>query len=303
MHKIFKVLGKPNNGGDEMQIAVSGGKGGTGKSTIAINLAIALKGHFDLVLADLDVEAPNDHILLGVELQNEEPVNLFMPRFDYSKCVKCKKCAEVCEENAIITMRDGTPFLIPTLCSGCKACEIVCPVHGAILEGQKLMGYTYETQTPYEFPLVTGKLLEGEERAMPIVVAAKRRAKKLNKELLIVDTAAGTSNTVSKALEDSQLIIAVTEPTPLGLHDLELILELAKIMDIEAWIIINRSDLGPKEPIKELAEKYSAKIVGEIPYSERIIKSYVEGKPIILTGCEESEIFRGLAKKVIKYLR
>jgi len=140
MHKIFKLLGLPNSGGVEMQIAISGGKGGTGKSTVATNLAIALRNYFDLVLADLDVEAPNDHILLGAELQNEEPVNSFMPSFEYSKCIKCRKCAEVCEENAIITMRDGTPFLMPTLCSGCRACEIVCPVHGAILEGQKLMG-------------------------------------------------------------------------------------------------------------------------------------------------------------------
>ncbi|WP_324736143.1 ATP-binding protein [Thermococcus sp. SY098] len=286
-----------------MQIAVSGGKGGTGKSTIAINLAIALRNYFDLTLADLDVEAPNDHILLGIELQNEEPVELFMPHFDYSKCIKCRKCAEVCEEHAIITMRDGTPFLMPTLCSGCGACRIVCPVEGAILEGKKLMGYTYLTETPYGFQLVTGKLLEGEERAMPIVVAAKKRAKALNKELLIVDTAAGTSNTVSKALEDSQLIIAVTEPTPLGLHDLELILKLADIMGIEAWVVINRSDLGKKEDVKELARRYNARIIAEIPYSENILRSYVEGKPIVLSDCEEAEILRKLADKVANYLR
>ncbi|NJE07891.1 cobalamin biosynthesis protein CobQ [Thermococcus sp. M39] len=285
-----------------MQIAVSGGKGGTGKSTIAINLAIALRDYFDLALADLDVEAPNDHILLGVELQNEEPVELFMPRFDYSKCIRCRKCAEVCEEHAIIAMKDGTPFLMPTLCSCCGACQIVCPVEGAILEGKKLMGYTYLTETPYGFPLVTGKLLEGEERAMPVVVAAKKKAQKLEKELLMVDTAAGTSNTVSKALEDSQLIIAVTEPTPLGLHDLELILELSELMKTPAWIIVNRSDLGPIEKVKEIASKYNAEIVAEIPYSENIIKSYVEGRPIILSSCEEAEIFRKLAEKVAEYL-
>jgi len=286
-----------------MQIAVSGGKGGTGKSTLAVNIAIALKEYFDLTLADLDVEAPNDHILLGIKLQNEEPVELFIPRFDYSKCIRCKKCAEVCEEHAIITMRDGTPFLMPTLCSSCGACKIVCPVEGAILEGKKLMGHTYVTKTPYGFPLVTGKLLEGEERAMPVVVAAKKRAKTLNKELLIVDTAAGTSNTVSKALEDSQLIIAVTEPTPLGLHDLELTLKLSHIMGIKARIVINRGDLGNKNNIRKLAHRYKAEIVAEIPYSENILKSYVEGRPVVLSDCEEAEIFRTLAKEVADYLR
>lgn len=151
------------SGGESLQIAVSGGKGGTGKSTVATNLAVALrKIGVRLTLADLDVEAPNDHILLGVELANEEPVNQFMPRFDYSKCTKCRKCAEVCEEHAIVTLKDGTPFLMPTLCSGCRACEIVCPVPGAIQEAFRVIGHTYVTPTPYGFTLVTGS--SGRER-------------------------------------------------------------------------------------------------------------------------------------------
>ncbi|RLF87515.1 cobalamin biosynthesis protein CobQ, partial [Thermococci archaeon] len=210
--------------------------------------------------------------------------------------------AEVCEEKAIITMKDGTPFLIPTLCSGCRACEIICPITEAILESQKLMGHTYLTETPYGFPLVTGKLLEGEERAMPIVTAAKKRAKSINRELLLVDTAAGTSNTVSKALEDSKLLIAVTEPTPLGLHDLALILELGRLMGMEAWVVINRSDLGKKERIEKMVQNYNAEIVAEIPYSEAIIRSYVKGEPIVLTNNKEAEIFKDLAEKIANYL-
>ncbi len=285
-----------------MQIAVSGGKGGTGKSTVAINLAIVLKDYFDLTLADLDVEAPNDHLLLGVELSNEEPVELFMPRFDYEKCTRCRKCAEVCEEHAIITMRDGTPFLMPNLCSGCAACEIICPVPGAILPGKKLMGHTYLSETPYGFPLVTGRLLEGEERAMPIVSRAKKRAQSLGKKLLMVDTAAGTSNTVSKALEDSELIIAVAEPTPLGIHDGELILRLAELMNIPAVVVINRADLGNVGKVHEIAKKYGAEVIAEIPYSENIIRSYVDGKPIVLTNYPEAKLFREIASKVSEFL-
>ncbi len=286
-----------------MQIAVSGGKGGTGKSTVAVNLAIALKKlGTELTFADLDVEAPNDHLLLGVELANEEPVMQFMPRFDYSKCTKCRKCAEVCEEHAIITLKDGTPFLMPNLCSGCRACEIVCPVPGAILEGQRLIGHTYITPTPYGFTLVTGKLREGEERSMPLVVATKKKAQAVQKGLLFIDTAAGTGNTVSKAVEFSDLLIAVTEPTPLGIHDTELILELGKLMEMPTWVVINRADLGEKERVYELAKKYGAEVVAEIPYSENIVKSYVEGKPIVLTDYPEAEIFEGLAEKVLKFL-
>ncbi len=286
-----------------MQIAVSGGKGGTGKSTVAVNLAVALKKlGTELTFADLDVEAPNDHLLLGVELTNEEPVMQFMPRFDYSKCTKCRKCAEVCEEHAIITLKDGTPFLMPNLCSGCRACEIVCPVPGAILEGQRLIGHTYVTPTPYGFTLVTGRLREGEERSMPLVVAAKKKAQAVQKGLLFIDTAAGTGNTVSKAVEFSDLLIAVTEPTPLGIHDTELILELGKLMGMPTWVVINRADLGEKERVYELAKKYGAEVVAEIPYSENIVRSYVEGRPIVLTDYPEAEIFEGLAEKVLKFL-
>ncbi|MFA4700243.1 P-loop NTPase [Pyrococcus kukulkanii] len=286
-----------------MQIAISGGKGGTGKSTVAINVAVELAKRFKLILADLDVEAPNDHLLLGVELQNEEEVNQFMPKFDYSKCIKCRKCAEVCEEHAIITLKDGTPFLMPTLCSGCRACEIVCPVPGAIQEGSRLIGHTYVTPTPYGFTLVTGKLREGEERSMPLVVAAKKRLKNFDYELLIVDTAAGTGNTVSKAIEGSQLLIAVTEPTPLGIHDTELILQLGKLMGIETWVVINRADLGDVNEVYERAERYNAKVIAEIPYSENIVKTYVSGTPIVTTDYPEAEIFRGIAERIYEFLR
>ena len=287
-----------------MQIAVSGGKGGTGKSTVAVNLAIALKKlGTELTFADLDVEAPNDHLLLGIELTDEEPVNQFMPRFDYSKCTRCRKCAEACEEHAIITLKDGTPFLMPNLCSGCRACEIVCPVPGAILEGQRLIGHTYATPTPHGFTLVTGVLKEGEERSMPLVVAAKKRALKVHREgVLLIDTAAGTGNVVSKAVEFSDLLIAVTEPTPLGIHDTELILELGRLMGIPTWVVINRADLGERERVYELAKKYDAEVVAEIPYSENIVRSYVSGRPIALTDYPEARIFEELAGKVLSFL-
>jgi MinD superfamily P-loop ATPase len=285
-----------------LQVAVSGGKGGTGKSTVAVNLAVSLARSFRLVLADLDVEAPNDHLLLGVNLANEEPVRQFMPRFDYSKCTKCRKCAEVCEEHAIITMRDGTPFLMPNLCSGCRACEIVCPVPGAIVEAFRVIGHTYVTPVPYGFTLITGKLKEGEERSMPLVVEAKRRARKVEHDLLLVDTAAGTGNTVSKAIEGSNLLIAVTEPTPLGIHDTELILKLGELMEIPTWVVINRADIGEREKVYEIVGKYGAEVVAEIPYSEAIVRSYVEGKPVVLTNSPEAKIFEELSEKVLSFL-
>jgi len=289
-----------------LRIAVSGGKGGTGKSTVAVNLAVALrKLGARLTMADLDVETPNDHLLLGIELAVGEPVNQFMPKFDYSKCTKCRKCAEACEEHAIITLRDGTPFLMPNLCSGCRACEIVCPVPGAILEDYRVVGHIHITPTPYGFTLVTGVLREGEERALPLVVEAKRRAIRIQREeggLLLIDTAAGTGNTVAKAVEFSDLLIAVTEPTPPGVHDTKLILELGRLMGIPTWIVINRADLGERGRVYELAKKYDAEVVAEIPYSENIVRSYVGGRPIVLTDYPEAKIFEELAGKVLSFL-
>ncbi len=286
-----------------MQIAISGGKGGTGKSTVAVNLAVALaelSGH--LMLADLDVEAPNDHLLLGVKLDEGRPVNQFLPRFNYSICTRCRKCAEVCEEHAIITLKDGTPFLMPNLCSGCRACEIVCPVPGSIEESSKVIGWIHDVETPYNIRLITGRLKEGEERSMPLVVEAKRYAAERADGMLLIDTTAGTGNTVSTALEGSRLLIAVTEPTPLGIHDTELILKLGRLMNLKMWVIINRSDLGDSSKVRKLAGEYGADVVAEIPYSETILRSYVEGRPLVVYRREsrEARTFMELARRVME---
>ncbi|AAL82152.1 nitrogenase reductase (n-terminus) [Pyrococcus furiosus DSM 3638] len=137
---------------------------------------------------------------------------------------------------------------------------------------------------------------------MPLVVATKKRVEKLREGLLIVDTAAGTGNTVSKAIEGSKLLIAVTEPTSLDIHDLELILKLGTLMKIRTWVVVNRADLGEIEKVREISEKYNAEIVAKIPYSENIVKSYVQGYPIVLTEYPEAEIFNELAKKVLEFV-
>jgi len=286
------------------QVAVSGGKGGTGKSTVAVNLALALAdvASKSVTLADLDVEAPNDHLLLGVALGEGTPVEQFLPRFNYGLCTRCRKCAEVCEEHAIITLRDGTPFLMPNLCSGCRACEIVCPVPGAIEESSKVIGWIHETNTPHGLRLITGLLKEGEERSMPLVVEAKKRAVETAGDLLVIDTAAGTGNTVSSAIEGSDLLIAVTEPTPLGLHDTELILRLGSLMKLRMWVVINRSDLGDAEAVRNLARRYGAEVVAEIPYSETLLESYVSGRPVVVhrRDCEEARKFFEIAERVLE---
>ena len=288
------------------KISVTGGKGGTGKSTIAVNLATLIARERKLVLADLDVEAPNDHVLLNASLENEEPVEIMLPFIVYPKCTRCGVCAQVCDTGAIILTREKLPFVIPRLCSGCRACYYACP-YDAIVEGKRIIGYTYKTQVKIDdtvFTLVTGVLREGEEHTPPVVLAARRRAMSLAEDLLLVDTSAGTANHVSIALEDSRLVLAVTEPTPLGLHDLELILELSSTLGLESWVIVNRSTIGNVSKVEEVAQKYNARIIAKIPYSREIVESYVKGVPIVKLYPNHpiSHSLQALAKTVLEVI-
>ncbi len=283
-------------------LSISGGKGGTGKSTVAVNLAILLAENYDLVVADLDVEDPNDHILLGAKLQNEEPINIMLPFIKYDDCIKCGVCGEVCDTGAMLISPDGMPYVIPRLCSGCTACYFACPTK-AIVQGKRTIGYTYETPIQFnerKFLLITGMLREGEEHTPPAVIAAKERALSKEGDFYLIDTSAGTNNSVATAMDGSKLVIAVTEPTPLGLHDLELILQLTSQMGIETWVAMNRAGLGPENEHERIVKEYGSRIVARIPYSRKIVESYVKGIPIVLFDPEskEASIFSELASMI-----
>jgi len=279
------------------KVSITGGKGGTGKSTVAVNLAILLSRDRDVVLGDLDVEAPNDHILLGVELENESPVHVMMPFIDYERCTKCGACGRVCDTGAIMAPIGKPPFVFPRLCSGCRACFFACPKK-AILEGRRILGSTYSTPVPHGggFRLVTGMLREGEEHSSPVVLAARKRADEEARDLLLVDTAAGTGNNVSIAITGSDLILAVTEPTPLGAHDLSMILELTGEMGLETWVVLNKAGIGSEDLIRSVAEEHGSRIVERIPYSREVVNSYISSRPIALGDSPASAPYRRIAE-------
>ena len=292
-------------------VAVTGGKGGTGKSFVATNIAILLAEHLPLLLADLDVEAPNDHILLGLEkLEAEEPITAFFPIIDYSKCTACGACAKACDTGAIVMAKGRPPLVMPRLCSGCRACLMVCPYDAISKDGRRIIGYSYST--PVEkwgprFRLVTGVIREGEEHTPPAIVVAKRRALREAPRdgLMLVDTGAGTGNGISVALQEAGLVIAVTEPTPLGLHDLQAILEITRGMDKRTWVVINRAGLGDSSPHRSLAAKYGVEDVYEIPYDREAAKAYARGVPVVRAcpDCPASRALRGLAEHLLSTLK
>lgn len=277
-----------------VRVVVTGGKGGTGKSFVATNLAVLLSRSHPLLLADLDLEAPNDHILLGVEkLENEEPIEIFYPLIDYKKCTACGACAKVCDTGAIVMAKGRPPLVLPRLCSGCKACMFVCP-YDAISPGLRIVGYTYSTWVKHGggFRLVTGVLREGEEHTPPAIYVAKRRAvreaEEMRARVMIIDTGAGTGNSISVSLQGADLVIAVTEPTPLGLHDLRSILEIVRGMGLRTWIVVNRYGIADDSRHRALAKEYGVEGYFTIPYSREAAEAYARGTPVVEAFPESS---------------
>lgn len=262
-----------------MKIAITGGKGGTGKSTVATALALELKKYGRVLLVDADVDCPNDHLILGIQREKIIDVENMVPEFDKEKCIKCGVCAEVCEENAIVQVKDQYPILVPDQCTGCRACEIACPVE-AISESKQVIGEIFKGEG--ELKIISGEMKPGIEESSLIVNSLKKYVEKIEEEYdyVIFDTAAGTHCPVISALTGVDLGIAVTEPTPLGKHDLNLILRLMKELKIESKVLINRSDISSGEKISEEVKEHDSEIIAQIPYSKEIERNYSEGKPI-----------------------
>lgn len=269
-------------------IAITGGKGGTGKSTVATSLAHTLSSKGKVLLVDADVDCPNDHLIIGIERNLLKTVEQRIPQFDFTKCTKCGACGKVCKTKAIVSISNNYPIFIENQCNGCGACKIVCP-SGAIDWSSKEIGKIF-FGTKENLSFLSGELKANQPISEFIVTHLNEEIGKIKQsyDFIIIDTAAGTHCPVIAALEHADEVIAVTEPTPLGAHDLEIILRLLDDMKKKSKIIINRADIGDKKQIMELSNKYQAEIVFEIPYSDEIVKAYSAGNPILIDNLLEA---------------
>jgi len=253
-------------------LAVASGKGGTGKTTIAVNLAYALDR--DVQLLDCDVEEPNAQLFLkGAPLSTEE-VTIPIPQIDASLCNGCGECSRFCEYNAIVSY--GTmPLVFADMCHGCGGCMKVCPPQ-AIREVDHRIG-VIETFSAGKITLIQGKMDIGAAMAPPLIRAVKQKTD--NRIPILLDAPPGTSCPVITTLRGADFVALVTEPTPFGLNDLILAVETVREMDLPFGVIINRSGSGDARVNFYCADE-NIPILAEIPDDRKIAEAYSRGELI-----------------------
>jgi MinD superfamily P-loop ATPase len=269
-----------------MIIAVASGKGGTGKTTIATNLAKSIGEGVQLI--DCDVEEPNSHLFLKPNLEKSEEVYVPRPHVDLDKCTYCGDCAKICRFSAIVVVKEHV-LVFPELCHGCGGCSKVCPEE-AISEIPKSIGILEHGES-HSVGFIHGRLEVGEAMSPPLIKAARALANVNG--LVIIDSPPGTSCPVIAAVKGSDFCILVTEPTPFGLNDLELAVEVVFELGIPAGVVINRSDIGDLA-VKEFCEGRSVPILMEIPEDRQIAEAYSRGEMIIDVIPEYREKFQEL---------
>ncbi len=262
-----------------MRIAIASGKGGTGKTMLATNLAALLSARgLAVQLLDADVEEPDCHLFLHPEIEHREPVRVLVPEVDEARCNGCGACGEVCAFNAIAVV-GSTVLVFPELCHSCGACALLCP-QNAIHEEERETGVVeHGMATPPRqpvFPLVSGVLAVGEAKAVPTTRATLAAADDDSVDVVLIDAPPGTSCPVIAAVRDSDLVVLVTEPTPFGLHDLELAVEMVRALGLRCVVVVNRAGLGDDRVYSYCADE-GIEIVLELPYERRIAETYAQG--------------------------
>jgi len=275
-----------------MIISIASGKGGTGKTTVATNLAASMGS--DVQVLDCDVEEPNAHLFLRPTIEEVQTITTPVPEVDMDKCNLCGKCGEICQFKAIVVIGD-TVLPFHELCHSCGGCVMVCPEKAITEVGRELGVIERGRRNGIEF--VHGRLRVGEAMSPPLIRKVREYARP--DALTIIDAPPGTSCPVIASMKGANFILLVTEPTPFGLHDLKLAVGAVKILGIPCGLVINRSDIGNDEAWS-YAREQDVPVLMEIPFDRRIAEAYSRGEMIVEAMPEWKEKFRGLYDRIEK---
>ena len=279
-----------------MIISVASGKGGTGKTLVATSLALSLSDNYEVQLLDCDVEEPNANILLHLPMNQSRRVYIPIPNVDETKCTYCGKCAEICAYNVIAVLNEKV-LVFPELCHGCGACSYLCP-ESAITEEGREVGRV-ERGDADNLELIQGKLNVGEAMAPPVIREVKRYIDPAN--IVIIDVPPGTSCPVVEAVEGSDFCLLVTEPTPFGLNDLALAVEVVRKLGISCGVVVNRVGIGGEE-VERYCRREGIPVLLRIPLDRNIAMLYSQGISLIQGMPRWREQFVGLFQDIKQIL-
>lgn len=286
-----------------LTVAVASGKGGTGKTLVATNLAVvAARAGSPVTLVDCDADAPNDALFLPVASPQVREVAVPVPVVDPDACTLCGACRSVCAYGAIRIL-GGAVMVFPELCHNCGACTKVCRP-GALREQPARIGevawgpVAADVANPAGIEMVTGTLDIGEVKTPTVIRAARTQAEVLHRALTVLDAPPGVACAAVAAVRDADVLVLVTEPTPFGLHDLELAVELGREMGIPLGVVVNR-DTGSASEVDAYCDRECIPVLARIPFDRRVAEVYASGGLVVDMHPDGPAWFDGLWAAVL----
>lgn len=270
-----------------MKVACLSGKGGAGKTLVAVNLAAAVNGGSYI---DCDVEEPNGRLFLKPTETRTEEVFVAEPRFDAETCIGCKACVSFCRFHALVYVKEK-PMLFSEACHGCGGCALVCPT-GAVTETQRRIG-TIEIGRHGAIKIVTGILDTGEASGVPIIRRARREAEGFT----VFDCPPGSACSVMESIAEADHCLLIAEPTAFGLHNLRMVQELVTLLDKPCSVVVNRQE-EPYEPLERFCREKGLRVLARIPYDGRIAAAAADGLLVSETDPALCTLFLKLAQQL-----
>ncbi len=279
-----------------MDLSIASGKGGTGKTTLSVNLTHYLRHDKKVVLGDLDVEEPNSLLFIASKLQEEKTAYKMVPKWESADCTLCGECATNCNFNAIVALPSEI-LVFKELCHSCYACSELCPTDSLPMQREKIG--TIKAYKNERFDFVEGRLDLGQEMAVPLIAQTMEYIKEnFPNHLRIYDAPPGTSCPVIEAAKESDFVLLVTEPTPFGLNDLTLAVETMRVLDKEFAVVINRYGIGDNR-VEKYCKNEDIDIAAKFYNDKEVAKLYAKGELIY----PHIKHFRESLEELVNYLK